>query len=187
MKKILLMMVLLSFVCSALNLTNTTCVESWECQDWSLCRDDKQVRICKDINKCGSITERPLMIQNCEDNRSLINITSIYNSSINISGALNISNETEIYTYFENIVNTSNETLDKEIINQLINISNALNDTRALDNLVGTPQDVNKNDTPINPTIEPKKGLSETTLIIGAFVFIGLVFIGGLIFLIFKD
>ncbi len=41
------------------------CEERWVCDDWSECKEDKQTRVCEDVNKCGTDNDMPMMVQPC--------------------------------------------------------------------------------------------------------------------------
>jgi len=45
--------------------TNLTCVENWECSDWSACTDNQQARVCDDLNECNTTLSKPLESQSC--------------------------------------------------------------------------------------------------------------------------
>lgn len=42
-----------------------TCVESWECVDWSNCIEEKETRECKDTNNCNTTTQKPSDSRDC--------------------------------------------------------------------------------------------------------------------------
>jgi len=42
------------------------CVEDWECTEWSNCTEGIQVRICEDLNDCGTEKDKPDESQECE-------------------------------------------------------------------------------------------------------------------------
>ncbi|MEM2916347.1 MAG: DUF11 domain-containing protein, partial [Candidatus Woesearchaeota archaeon] len=41
------------------------CVESWKCNEWGLCADNKQVRTCTDLNACGTRRLVPQTVREC--------------------------------------------------------------------------------------------------------------------------
>ena len=43
------------------------CQESWSCDDWSLCQNDLQSRICTDNNNCGTSINEPLLERECTE------------------------------------------------------------------------------------------------------------------------
>ena len=43
----------------------TSCEESWTCDDWSSCEDNKQTRTCTETNGCGTNFNRPSEQQSC--------------------------------------------------------------------------------------------------------------------------
>ncbi len=43
-----------------------SCIEKWECDEWSICSiDEVQRRTCKDNNKCGTIENKPAELRKC--------------------------------------------------------------------------------------------------------------------------
>ncbi len=42
-----------------------TCTENWQCSDWSACSNNQQTRTCTDLNNCGTINNKPAIIQSC--------------------------------------------------------------------------------------------------------------------------
>ncbi len=51
--------------CTQQNITNTTCVENWNCGSWSSCSSGTQTRVCTDLNSCGTTGSKPLESQTC--------------------------------------------------------------------------------------------------------------------------
>lgn len=47
--------------------TNETCMEKWECAEWENCTDSEQVRICEDLNNCGTTAEKPEETRACSE------------------------------------------------------------------------------------------------------------------------
>lgn len=43
-----------------------SCAENWSCGDWGNCTNAQQTRTCTDLNKCGSVTNKPAETQTCE-------------------------------------------------------------------------------------------------------------------------
>jgi len=43
-----------------------TCTESWTCGGWGTCSDRSQARICTDSKNCGTVNDRPAVVQSCE-------------------------------------------------------------------------------------------------------------------------
>jgi hypothetical protein len=41
------------------------CSENWTCTNWSNCIDNREMRQCIDLNKCGTIIEKPTEIEGC--------------------------------------------------------------------------------------------------------------------------
>lgn len=44
--------------------TISPCVPNWSCQDWSVCNGENQTRVCNDLNRCSTQTQRT-ETQNC--------------------------------------------------------------------------------------------------------------------------
>jgi hypothetical protein len=44
-----------------------SCTEDWECSDWNDCENEEQGRICIDLNDCGSVENKPVEVQTCEE------------------------------------------------------------------------------------------------------------------------
>lgn len=42
-----------------------TCVENWECGEWSECIDSEQIRLCADISNCKTDINKPIQVQTC--------------------------------------------------------------------------------------------------------------------------
>ncbi|MEM5829570.1 MAG: S8 family serine peptidase [Candidatus Aenigmatarchaeota archaeon] len=42
------------------------CKENWSCTEWSECVNGTQIRICTDLNKCGTTKNKPIEKQTCE-------------------------------------------------------------------------------------------------------------------------
>lgn len=41
------------------------CVENWDCNEWSLCENGAQIRVCTDLNNCGTDEDKPDEEQSC--------------------------------------------------------------------------------------------------------------------------
>jgi hypothetical protein len=41
------------------------CKEDWVCDNWTDCNNDVQTRVCLDKNSCGTIKDRPELVQKC--------------------------------------------------------------------------------------------------------------------------
>ena len=41
------------------------CVENWSCEDWGICDNDMQLRVCEDSNSCGTYANKPIETQSC--------------------------------------------------------------------------------------------------------------------------
>lgn len=46
-------------------LTEKICVENWVCTNWGNCTIQSQTRLCNDLNKCGTIKNKPAEINSC--------------------------------------------------------------------------------------------------------------------------
>jgi hypothetical protein len=64
-------------------LGSSVCVENWNCSGWSDCVGNVQRRICEDLEKCGTIKNKPLEFQECglpeKDNTTILESTSTEN------------------------------------------------------------------------------------------------------------
>lgn len=45
-----------------------SCLENWQCEEWSECINNLQTRICNDINNCGTIFNKPSEAELCTIN-----------------------------------------------------------------------------------------------------------------------
>jgi len=43
----------------------TSCMENWECMEWSACINEEQTRTCTDLKNCGTEMDKPLESQSC--------------------------------------------------------------------------------------------------------------------------
>lgn len=41
------------------------CITDWECSDWNSCIKSVQARNCIDKNKCGTVEDKPIVVQHC--------------------------------------------------------------------------------------------------------------------------
>jgi len=46
-----------------------SCLENWQCNEWSECANNLQTRICNDINNCGTIFNKPSETELCTINK----------------------------------------------------------------------------------------------------------------------
>lgn len=59
------------------------CIESWNCTDWSECKDNAATRTCTDSNDCGTTAARPAEFTTCgPDTPFHIIITDVYYDTI---------------------------------------------------------------------------------------------------------
>jgi hypothetical protein len=122
------------------------CNGVWSCSSWTECSNGKQTRVCKDLNDCGSVENKPFTEKNCieivfiendsyfEDNISLNN--TIVNNS-NVSNSINHTNIT-ISNNHTNITlynRTNNTDISNSTNNTIVN--NETNSTSA-NNLTNT-------------------------------------------------
>ncbi len=42
-----------------------TCYEEWQCDNWSACINEKQTRMCTDLNYCGTSNYKPITSRDC--------------------------------------------------------------------------------------------------------------------------
>ncbi len=42
------------------------CNELWACGEWTVCENERQERICRDVNKCGTFLKMPELSRECE-------------------------------------------------------------------------------------------------------------------------
>lgn len=47
--------------------TNETCIENWECTEWTNCTNSQQTRTCEDLNSCNTIVEKPEETRACSE------------------------------------------------------------------------------------------------------------------------
>lgn len=48
-----------------ITVNNTLCVENWTCNEWGSCIGSVQIRICTDLNNCGTELNKPAESQSC--------------------------------------------------------------------------------------------------------------------------
>lgn len=51
------------------------CTENWQCGEWEECKNGEQIRTCTDLNSCGTSTEKPAIMQICENETSRNSLT----------------------------------------------------------------------------------------------------------------
>jgi peptidoglycan/xylan/chitin deacetylase (PgdA/CDA1 family) len=59
-----------------------TCIEDWTCLDWSECSDGMQDRACFDLNSCGTVSNKPVESQECEQQSSFTGLFTLVTSPI---------------------------------------------------------------------------------------------------------
>ncbi len=53
--------------------TAVDCIEQWECNEWSTCKNDKHTRTCLDIKNCMTNKTKPVESENCTAIQSCFN------------------------------------------------------------------------------------------------------------------
>ncbi len=48
-------------------INETACEEDWSCTDWGVCASGIQNRTCTEANSCGTVTQKPKDVQECEE------------------------------------------------------------------------------------------------------------------------
>lgn len=76
---------------SVQNQTEVVCVENWSCSNWGECSDSEEVRTCQDLNKCGTIENRPSLARVCEV-EEVVNETEEILETVDC-GILNLTSE----------------------------------------------------------------------------------------------
>jgi len=51
------------------------CHEGWVCTEWSNCVKGERIRSCRDVAVCGSVAEKPLVLENCGGGSGFENTT----------------------------------------------------------------------------------------------------------------
>ncbi|MEK7617241.1 MAG: LamG domain-containing protein, partial [Patescibacteria group bacterium] len=49
----------------------TGCTENWKCGEWSNCLEGKQTRTCNELNNCGTVNNKPSVLQSCFANETI--------------------------------------------------------------------------------------------------------------------
>jgi len=67
---------------------DSECEENWDCGSWSECVNGEQERDCIDLNNCGTINERPTLIQSCDLDESVSELycQQLYDLAISLQG-----------------------------------------------------------------------------------------------------
>lgn len=58
------------------------CTEDWDCTSWSECVNDEQTRTCTDLNDCGTIENKPIILRDCETQEQEENTTTTTNDDV---------------------------------------------------------------------------------------------------------
>jgi hypothetical protein len=121
-----------------------SCKEDWECSEWSNCYKAAQKRKCTDLNSCGTIFDRPLVIKGCLEIEFVENdsaFESVENHSINTSltnnSNTNLTNNTNT-TPPANYTNQTTSTTNQTTPNNQTNVNNTTNVTNTTNNLTNT-------------------------------------------------
>jgi hypothetical protein len=102
-----------------------SCKEDWECSEWSNCYKAAQKRKCTDLNSCGTIFDRPLVIKGCLE-IEFVEDDSAFESIENHSTNTNLTNNSNT-----NLTDNTNTTPPANYTNQTIPINFTNNTTNA--------------------------------------------------------
>jgi hypothetical protein len=95
----------------------TQCIESWSCEEWTTCTSSQiQQRICTDINKCGTSTNKPLQTRDCVYNGTTKNSPIINHnlfpestaSGLQLDNQTKRQNQTSIGRFLSSIFGSNN-------------------------------------------------------------------------------
>jgi hypothetical protein len=89
-----------------------SCKEDWECSEWSNCYRAAQKRKCTDLNSCGTIFDRPLVIKGCLE-IEFVEYDSAFESLENHSTNTSLKNNSNT-----NLTNNTNTTPPANYTNQ---------------------------------------------------------------------
>lgn len=70
--------------------TNGSCTESWTCGAWSACANNSQTRTCTDAFSCGTIVNRPAIVQSCDSTVPTVTLTAPANGAT-VSGTISVT------------------------------------------------------------------------------------------------
>jgi len=113
-----------------------SCKEDWECSEWSNCYKAAQKRKCVDLNSCGTIFDRPLIIKGCFEIQFVENDSAFdeelpnqsINNSLNNTPPTNFTNTTNVTNLTSsNLTNLTNNTTNTSLI--IYNTTNVTNPT----------------------------------------------------------
>ena len=79
------------------NRDRASCVEEWECGDWSACVNDEQTRDCYDVNYCGTVENMPEDVRGCG--------VDVLNSQNNVPSNTN-NGESDVKTVLDSLGKT---------------------------------------------------------------------------------
>jgi len=145
-----------------------SCKEDWECSEWSNCYKAAQKRKCTDLNSCGTIFDRPIIIKGCletkfvEDDSAFetaknysLNTTLKNNSNTNLTNNTNTTppaNYTNQTTSTTNGTTPNNQTTVNNTTNTSTSVNNTTTSTNFTNNTTNTSTSVNNTTTSTNQT-----------------------------------
>jgi len=62
------------------------CEENWKCSEWFECFNNKQKRVCTDLNNCGTTIKKPKTVQKCVEALTENETSDENNSFLSITG-----------------------------------------------------------------------------------------------------
>lgn len=63
---------LVLFILFFLFFKESSCIQNWQCTNWSNCINNTQIRVCSDSNNCKNLTDKPEELKNCSIYDSLL-------------------------------------------------------------------------------------------------------------------
>jgi hypothetical protein len=66
--------------------STTSCIENWECSEWSTCINSIQTRTCSDSRNCGTTRLKPVLERNCSEEEQ--GVTSLNGTATSRPGLL---------------------------------------------------------------------------------------------------
>jgi hypothetical protein len=106
------------------------CNGIWNCSSWGDCSGGKQIRICKDLNDCGKIENKPFTEKSCVEIVFIENDSAFdENNSVNDTGLGNLTNNTITGNLTNNTTETNNQTT---FSSNNTNTSNSTNSTSTI-------------------------------------------------------
>ncbi len=80
------------------------CEENWKCSEWFECFNNKQKRVCTDLNNCGTTIKKPKTVQKCVEALTENETSDENNSFLSITGNLQGKNRS-IFLFLINKIN----------------------------------------------------------------------------------